>query len=106
VLLASLLWAWGTGENGDLGFAVLSIAVGVSAFIIGAWAKKWWVPVAMGTCWYLGWMTGGSALAPDSYISVTAFAAPAIALLAALGVGAARGWRSGIRARRCWRDHG
>jgi hypothetical protein len=39
LLVLLLVWAWGTGEDGDLGFAALCAAVAVAGFAIGAWTR-------------------------------------------------------------------
>lgn len=93
ILLVLLIWAIGTGENGDAGFAMLSAAIAAAAFAIGAWSASWLVPIAVAVCWFLGWMVGGTTLAPSSYAAATAFIAPAVGLFAALGVGTRRGRR-------------
>lgn len=85
LLVAILVWAWGTGEDGDLGFAALCGAVAVAAFAVGAWARRWWMVPAVSAAWFFGWMLAGE-LAPDTYTWAVAFFAPGVAIFLALGV--------------------
>lgn len=87
---ASLLWAWGTGENGDLGFAGVTVATAAVMFGTGAWSRRWWAVPAIAAAWFCGWMFVGSTFDPDGYTSVTAFFAPGVALFVGFGVGAGR----------------
>ena len=84
-----LVWAWGTGEDGDLGFAALCAAVAVAAFALGAWMQSWWLVPLSCAVWFCGWIAAGE-LAPDTYTSAIAFAAPGPTILVALGVAAGR----------------
>lgn len=89
LLVALLVWAWGTGEDGDFGFAMLCAAVAVVAFAIGAWTRSWWLVPVSCAAWFCGWMAAGE-LAPDTYTSAIAFAAPGPTILVAFGVAAGR----------------
>jgi hypothetical protein len=89
LMVALLVWAWGTGEDGDFGFAMLCAGVAVVAFAIGAWTRSWWLVPLSCAVWFCGWMVGGE-LAPDTYVAAIAFAAPGPAILVALGVAAGR----------------
>lgn len=89
LLVALLVWAWGTGDDGDLGFAALCAAMAVAAFAVGAWTQSWWLVPWSCAAWFCGWMMAGE-LAPDTYTSVIAFAAPGPTIFVALGVAAGR----------------
>ena len=89
LLVALLMWAWGTGDEGDVGFAALCGAVAVAAFASGACTRSWWLVPLSWMAWFCGWMVAGE-LAPDTYTSVIAFAAPGPTLFVALGVAAGR----------------
>ena len=89
VVVTPMVWAWGSGENGDLEFAVLCAAVAVAAFALGAWTRRWWMVPAICAAWFCGWMVAGE-LAPDTYAGAIAFSAPGPAILVALGVGTGR----------------
>jgi hypothetical protein len=88
-LVALLVWAWGTGEDGDLGFAAVCTVVAVAGFAVGAWTRSWWLVPLSCAAWFCGWMVAGE-LAPDTYAASIAFAAPGPTILVALGVAAGR----------------
>jgi hypothetical protein len=90
LLVTFMMWAWSTGENGDLGFASLCAAVALAGYGFGAWARSWWIVPALAAGWFSGWTLTGELVAPDGYTSIVAYFAPGVALFAALGTGAAR----------------
>lgn len=89
-VIALILWAWGTGENGDLGFAALCAAVALAAFAVGTLVRSWWIVLCVAAIWFCGWTLFGELAAPDTYTAITAYFAPGLAIFSALGVGAGR----------------
>jgi hypothetical protein len=85
-----VLWAWGTGANGDLAFAAGVVAVGAACFVGGRAVGRWWFVVLVTASWAVGWYLGGVNADPDGYTWAVATFAPLVALFVALGTASRR----------------